>query len=83
MKLGSHRHERLGILTKSATINFAQATPASRSAMLSNALQDIVCLFGYPVVPLARMLDWTADWVAADRRSLNKPTKFEVRSGAY
>ena len=24
-----------------------------------------------------------ADWVAADRRSLNKPTKFEVRSGAY
>ena len=29
------------------------------------------------------MLDWVADWVAADRRSLGKPTKFEVRSGAY
>ncbi len=40
-------------------------------------------LFGYPIVPLNRMLDWTARWVAADRRSLNKPTKFEVRSGAY
>jgi hypothetical protein len=29
------------------------------------------------------MLDWVADWVAADRRSLGKPTKFEVRSGTY
>jgi nucleoside-diphosphate-sugar epimerase len=40
-------------------------------------------LFGYPAVPLGLMLDWVADWVAADRPSLNKPTKFEVRSGAY
>ena len=40
-------------------------------------------LFGKPQVPLSVMLDWVADWVAADRRSLGKPTKFEVRSGAY
>lgn len=40
-------------------------------------------LFGEPVVPLARMLDWVADWVAHDRPSLDKPTKFEVRSGVY
>ena len=40
-------------------------------------------LYGYPVVPLARMLDWVADWVAADRPSLNKPTKFEVRDGGF
>jgi nucleoside-diphosphate-sugar epimerase len=40
-------------------------------------------LFGEHEVGLATMLDWVADWVAADRRSLNKPTKFEVRSGAY
>ena len=40
-------------------------------------------LFGYPSVPLGLMLDWVADWIAADRPSLNKPTKFEVRSGAY
>jgi hypothetical protein len=40
-------------------------------------------LFGYPVVPLARMLDWVADWVAHDRPSLGKPTKFEVRSGVF
>jgi hypothetical protein len=40
-------------------------------------------LFGPPLVDLPTMLDWVADWVAAGRRSLNKPTKFEVRSGAY
>jgi nucleoside-diphosphate-sugar epimerase len=42
-----------------------------------------VKLFGYPSVPLMSMLDWVADWVMADRRSLGKPTKFEVRSGSY
>ncbi|MBL8583860.1 MAG: NAD(P)-dependent oxidoreductase [Rhizobiaceae bacterium] len=42
-----------------------------------------VQLFGYPNVPVLSMLDWVADWVGADRRSLGKPTKFEVRSGAY
>ena len=40
-------------------------------------------LFGPPVVPVARMLDWVADWVAHGRTSLGKPTKFEVRSGVY
>ena len=49
---------------------------------LSNAA-EAAKLFGYPVVPLARMLDWMADWVANDRPSLNKPTKFEVRSGEF
>lgn len=40
-------------------------------------------MFGYPAIPLGRMLDWTADWVATGGTSLNKPTKFEVRDGAY
>lgn len=40
-------------------------------------------LFGYPVVPLGAMLDWVADWVGHDGASLNKPTKFEVRDGAF
>ena len=40
-------------------------------------------LFGAPVVPLERMLDWVADWVAHGGQSLGKPTKFEVRSGVY
>ncbi len=40
-------------------------------------------LFGKPHVPLAAMIDWTADWVANNRPSFSKPTHFEVRDGVY
>ncbi|OKO71086.1 hypothetical protein AC630_33555 [Bradyrhizobium sp. AS23.2] len=40
-------------------------------------------LFGYPVVPLDAMIDWTAHWLQNDMGSLGKATHFEVRSGTY
>jgi nucleoside-diphosphate-sugar epimerase len=39
--------------------------------------------FGYPRVPLMRMIEWTADWVASDRDSLGKPTHYEARHGQF
>ena len=52
------------------------------TALLSNAARAFAT-FGYPGVPLARMIDWVADWVARGGRALGKPTKFEVRDGRF
>ena len=51
-------------------------------ALLSNAAWAFA-LFGYPTVPLDRMVHWVADWVARGGRGLGKPTKFEVRDGRF
>ena len=54
----------------------------AETAWLTNSA-EATRLFGYPVVPLARLIDWVADWVAHDRESLGKPTHFETRDGKY
>jgi nucleoside-diphosphate-sugar epimerase len=49
---------------------------------LNNAAR-MVEEFGPPSVPLARMIEWTADWLQRDMATLNKPTHYEVRDGNY
>jgi nucleoside-diphosphate-sugar epimerase len=67
--------ERLG---KTAMFTGAEA----ETAWLVNTTQA-TRLFGYPVVPLGRMIDWVADWVARDMKSLGKDTHFDVRDGVF
>ena len=52
------------------------------TAWLVNTAQAMQ-LFGYPRVPLARLIDWTADWVSRELPSLGKPTGFGKRDGEF
>jgi nucleoside-diphosphate-sugar epimerase len=52
------------------------------TALLSNA-QRAYGLFGYPSVPLERMLRWVAHWVMRGGPTWGKPTHFEVRDGDF
>ncbi len=52
------------------------------TAWLINTAQAMR-LFGYPRVPLARLVDWTADWIARGLPSLGKPTGYGKRDGDF
>lgn len=54
----------------------------SDQSLLSNAAQAFK-MFGYPSVTLAEMIDWTANWVKQGGETLNKPSKFQEREGAF
>jgi hypothetical protein len=51
-------------------------------AILSNG-QRVHRLFGYPRLPVDRLIDWVAQWVKQGGATLGKPTKFEVRDGRF
>jgi nucleoside-diphosphate-sugar epimerase len=54
----------------------------SPDALISNG-QRGHRLFGYPRVPIQRLMTWITQWVMAGGASLGKPTHFEARDGKY
>lgn len=40
-------------------------------------------LYGYPRIPVAQIIEWTADWLKRGGPALGKPTHFEARDGAF
>jgi len=52
------------------------------SALLNNAARCFR-MFGYPTVSVDEVIEWTAAWIGAGGRTLNKPTHFESRDGKF
>ena len=66
------------LFDKPATIVGQETT----TALLNNG-QLAHRLYGYPRVPVAQILRWTADWISTGGAALNKPTHFEARDGKF
>jgi nucleoside-diphosphate-sugar epimerase len=52
------------------------------TALLNNA-SAAHRLFGYPKVTLKRMMEILATWLTAGGKTINKPTHFQERKGAF
>lgn len=52
------------------------------AALLSNSAK-CMRLFGYPDVPPAELIEWTAHWLKAGLPLLDKPTGFQTRDGKF
>ena len=52
------------------------------TALLSNA-SEAFRLFGYPRVPLNKMIKLIVDWVNEGGKTINKPTQFQERAGQF
>jgi hypothetical protein len=61
----------------------ARLTGEEADSAWLNDSSEAAGLFGYPRVPLARMIEWQAQWLEAGLPLLDKPTHFETRDGRY
>ena len=70
---------QLGARLGRAPIFLGEEAP---DALLSNGSLGWA-LFGRPRVDAARLIDWTADWLARNGPTLGRPTHFESRAGRF
>ena len=80
--------DELSVRTVTESLAGALGRPAnftgveSPDALLSNGARGW-SLLGTPRVDVARLIDWTADWIARGRPTIGKPTHFESRDGTF
>ena len=61
-----------------------RASPGPKRRWVGWQIRQLrIGLFGYPAVPLARMIDWVADWVSRGHASLGKETHYDSRDGSF
>ena len=70
---------KLGTLLDRTPQFFGTESP---TALLGNA-GPLCRMLGEPPTPIDSILRWVAEWVQGGRRSLDRPTHFEVRDGKY
>jgi nucleoside-diphosphate-sugar epimerase len=61
----------------------ARFTGTEQSTALLSDSSRCLELFGQPNVSLDRMLSRVVDWVRRGKKTLNKPTKYQVRDGKF
>jgi len=71
--------EQFGKMMGTAPIFAGEEQP---TAILSNASESFR-LFGYPKIPLMRMMELILEWLKEGGSTLNKPTHFSERKGKY
>jgi nucleoside-diphosphate-sugar epimerase len=54
----------------------------SETALLGNA-GELFNLFGPPSIKPSQIIEWVGDWVMHERPTLNRPTKYETRTGNF
>ena len=54
----------------------------TKTALLSNS-ELAYSIFGRPKMPISQVIKWIASWISEDKKTLGKPTHYEVRDGKY
>ena len=54
----------------------------SQTALLGNA-SELFKQLGLPTIKASQIVEWVAHWVMQENPVLNKPTKFESRTGRF
>ncbi len=86
LNVGGPEATRIEVLARAFGERFGAAPVFENSPAPTawvNSTEAARRLFGYPLVPLPRMIDWVADWIDRGMEHYGKPTRYQVRDGRF